>query len=93
MNCLTDRHSVASLLDSRFNSVIVTDIVRIDGETARMLTLLPWPGMFEEIVMGINKGLRSSGIAAQWQCRIYSFRDGQFTKPITYAPFTSENNE
>lgn len=93
MNCLTDSYSADNLLNSRFSSVIVTDIVRIDGKRAQMFTLLPWPSMFEEIVMGINKSLKSSGIAARWQCRIYSFREGQFTKPITYAPITCENND
>lgn len=94
MNCLTDRYSVANLLNSRFNSVIVTDIVRIDGQTAQMLTLLPFPGMFEEIVMGINKSLKGGGKATKWQCRVYSFRDGHLTNPITYNPvIITDNNE
>lgn len=93
MNCLTDRYSVANLLNNRFNSVIVTDIVCSDGQSAQMLTLLPFPGMFDEIVMGINKSLKGGGKATKWQCRVYSFRDGHLTKPITYAPFTCENND
>lgn len=92
MNNLTDSHSVANLLNSRFNSIIVTDIVRNDGETAQMLTLLPFPGMFDEIVMGINKGLKGGGKATKWQSRVYSFRGGHLTRPITYRPIIISDN-
>lgn len=86
MNHLTDCHSVASLLNARFNSVIITDIVRIDGQTAQMLTLLPFSGMFHDVVMGIDQSLKSGGIATQWQSRVYSFRDNRLTSPITFSP-------
>lgn len=86
MNCLNERYSIANLLSSRFSSVVITDIISNDGNSAQMLTLLPFPGMFDEIVMGINEGLKSGGKAAQWQCRVYSFTNGQITAPITYNP-------
>lgn len=90
MNYSTDRYSVANLLNSRFCSVVVTDIVGNDGNVTQMLTLLPSPGMFDEIVMGINQGLKSGGKATKWQSRVYSFRDGQLSNPITYNPVIIE---
>lgn len=86
MNYSTDRYPVANLLNSRFCSVVVTDIVGNDGKATQMLTLLPLPGMFDETVMGINQGLKSGGKATKWQSRVYSFRNGQLTKPIIYKP-------
>lgn len=94
MNCQIDRYSVAKLLYSRFNSVIVTDIVCNDGRMTTMLTLLPEPGMFDEIAMGISKGLKSGGKATEWQSRVYSFKDGHLSNPITYRPVViAPNNE
>lgn len=94
MNCQIERYSVVNLLNSRFNSVIVTDIVCNDGRTTQMVTLLPEPGMFDEIVMGIGKGLKSGGKATEWQSRVYSFKDGHLTNPIIYRPvIIADNNE
>lgn len=90
MNYSTGLYSVANLLNSRFCSVVVTDIVGNDGNVTQMLTLLPSPGMFDETVMGINQGLKSGGKATKWQSRVYSFRDGQLSTPITYNPVVIE---
>lgn len=86
MNSLTKCNATELLLHSRFHAVIVTDIVRKDGENAQMVTMVSHSGMFDETVMGINKSLRSGGKALKWQSRVYSFRDGQLTAPITYKP-------
>ncbi len=93
MNNLTNCNATDCLLYSRFHTVIITDIVRKDGENAQMVTMISHGGMFDETVMGINKSLRSGGKALKWQSRVYSFRDGQLTAPITYKTiYINENN-
>ncbi len=86
MNLLTGEQSVAELLSGRFHSVIVTDIVLSNGQDAQMVTLISHRGMFDETVVGIDKGLRSGDKAAKWQSRVYSFVDGELTAPIAYKP-------
>ncbi len=93
MNCLTNHDAVELLLHSCFSTIIVTDIVRKDGENAQMVTMISHRGMFDETVMGISTSLKSGGKALRWQSRVYSLKDGQLTPPLIYHPvYLDENN-
>ena len=91
MNRLPNGHSAANLLAARYSTIIVTDILMKDGQNAQITTLISRIGMFEETVMGINKALNSGGKAAEWQSRVYSFRNGTFTNYTTYQPVVAAN--
>ncbi len=93
MNHLTDNRSVENLLNGRFKSVIITDIVLKNGQIAQTVTLLSHADMFDETVMGISKALRSGGKAAKWQSRTYAFRGHELTKPFVYPVVVAETQK
>ncbi len=93
MNSLTKLDATDALLHGRFLSVIVTDILRYDGETAQTVTLTTHRGMWEETVMGISRGLRGGGKAKKWQSRVFSVRDGQLVNTVTYKPVFADKQQ
>ena len=93
MNSLNNLHAVEDFLRRCYHTVIVTDIIRKDGESAQMITLISHKGMFDETVMGINKALRSGGKAHRWQNKVYAFKNGQLTTHFTYIPVCVDNDK
>lgn len=82
MNQPTQDTQAETLLGTKFIGFIKTDILLKDGREAQIVTMYTTTGMFEEIAAGISCGLKSSGMAAEWQHQVYSVRGGILSKPI-----------
>lgn len=84
MNQPTQDTQAETLLGTKFIGFIKTDILLKDGREAQIVTMYTTTGMFEEIAAGISRGLKSNGMAAEWQHRVYSVRGGILSKPIVF---------
>lgn len=93
MNHLTECPSAEEILRNHFRTMIITDFVDRNGEKGQIATLVSHTGMFDETVMGIDRGLRSGGKAVKWQSRVFTVQGGKIRNTITYKPVClNENN-
>ena len=92
MNYLNECQPAEEVLKKHFRTMIITNFVGRDKENGQIVTLVSHIGMFDEIVMGINKSLRSGGKVQRWQSQVFTVHDGQILNTITYQPIIISGN-